>query len=94
MIPSPLSLVPCPQPLPQRALGVDIQRARKVVEHQQLGVAREHARGGGALDLPARKPHATRPDDSIQAIRHRGDILIQHGGMDRARKIDRLFRRA
>ena len=47
------------------ALGLDVQRAGQVVHDQQLGVAHEHARRRGALDLPARQLHAARPDARV-----------------------------
>ena len=40
------------RPLPQSALGLDVQRAGQVVKDQQLGVADEHARRSRALRLP------------------------------------------
>ena len=56
-------------PGPQQLLGLDIQRARQIVEHQQLRPAHEHARGGGALHLPAAEAHPALADHRVQPLR-------------------------
>jgi hypothetical protein len=71
------------QPVPQRALGVGVQRAGQVVEDEQLRPP-EGPRGRGALELAAGQPHPARPDrvvSSPSAIV--GDIVVEHGGPQR-----------
>src|SRR5206468_2017253 len=44
-------LRPIEQSFPHRALGLHVERARKVVDDEQLGAPHERAGRGGALDL-------------------------------------------
>ena len=39
------------QAVPEGVLGAHVERARGVVEDDQVGAAGKHARGGSALDL-------------------------------------------
>ena len=55
------------QARPQLGLRLGVERRREVVEHEQLGVADEHPRGGGALHLAAGQLHAARADRACRA---------------------------
>ena len=80
--------------LPQLALGLHVQRGREVVQHQQLGLAHEHARRGRALALPARDLHALRADQRLQAVIQVGQILLHHRQPHRAVQVNFVFRQA
>ena len=59
------------QPVPQRALGLDVERGGEVVDDEQLGTADERTGRERALKLPARQAHAARPDHGRQPVGHR-----------------------
>ena len=71
------------EPVPHLVLGVDVERAREVVDHEQLGPAHEGPGGRGALDLAARQPHALRSDDGVEAVGHLGEVLVEAGAVER-----------
>src|SRR5215204_3720398 len=48
------------QAAPELLLRRDVERAREVVNNQQVGTSREHACGTHAVDLAARELHAAR----------------------------------
>ena len=65
--------------LPQQRLGFDVERARQVVAHEQLGAADEHARRRRPLDLAARQTQAARPDRRGETVGHLGQVVVEHG---------------
>src|SRR5687768_13973985 len=54
--------------LPERGLGVDVERAGEVVAHEELRRPQEHAGCSRALDLTAREPDAAGPDGSVDTL--------------------------
>ena len=62
------------QPLPELRLGLDVERARQIVEDEHLGRAREHPRRGGALDLAAGEADAARADDGVEPVGEAGQV--------------------
>src|SRR5258706_4838367 len=55
-------------------------------------MAHKHACSGSALCLTARKANTSRPDRSVQSMRHLLDILFQYGGVNSSQQIDSVLR--
>src|SRR6185503_17407638 len=63
-------VITCEDAVPELTLRFNIQRAREIIEDEQLRFANEHARRGGALHLSAREFDSARAD-------HRFEIVIE-----------------
>ena len=74
------------QRLLHRALGLGVQRARRLVEHQHRRVAQHRAGDRDALLLAAGEAVAALADDGVVAVGQRGDQLVDlrgaRGGLD------------
>ena len=70
--------------VPQLQLGLDVERARQVVEHDQLGRVHECACRGHPLALPARQPQAARADQRGGAVGHLVDVGADRGELERS----------
>ena len=74
--------------VPQPAFGLDVERRREVVQHEQLGGPDERPRGGGALHLAALEPDAARADAGVEPGLHRAHVLFEDGEAQRAGQVD------
>ena len=68
------------EPLPERAFGIDIERAREIVHDEQRRSAHECASGRGALQLPTGETHAARADDRVEPVAEAANVSIEDGG--------------
>ena len=71
------------QPLPEHTFGLDVEGARKVVDHEQLGLADERPSRRGALHLPAREAHALRADERVEPTLEHRHVLFEDRCPDR-----------
>jgi len=71
------------EPLPQRALGVDVERRGEIVDDEQFGRTHQRARRGRALHLTSGQPDAARADARVESLREQLEIALEHGGADR-----------
>ena len=85
-------LRPVGQTLPERGFRLHVERAREIIDDEQLRPPHERAGGGRALDLTAGEPHTARADQRVESVREAGDILLEHRGAHRA--AHRCFDRA
>ena len=74
--------------LPQILLGLHVQCAGHVVEHQELGNTHEHAGCTGPLYLPARELDAARSDHGFEPGLQLLDVSLYHRCSDRAVEVD------
>ena len=81
----------CEEPIPERLLGLDVERARQIVEDQQLRVPDKHACRRRAMGLPTREAHASRADARLEPQRHACQIVLQDGEMECPRQVDLLL---
>ena len=63
--------------VPELQLGLDVERARQVVDDQQLRLAHQHPRGGRPLELPARELDAARPDQRVEPVLERRQVAAR-----------------
>ena len=66
-------------PLPEELLGLHVQRARDVVQNQQLWLAHEHPRRCRTLGLPAGEFHPPHADHRVQPVRKFGHVALENG---------------
>ena len=66
-----------------RGLRRRVQRCRRLVEHDDPGAAKQQARDGQPLPLPAREPVAALADDGVQPVGHVGDDVGEPGAFQR-----------
>ena len=59
-----------------RLLGTRVQRARRLVEHQDRRIAQDRPRDRQPLLLPAGEPVAALPDDRVVAVRQPDDVVV------------------
>ena len=69
------------QSLLHDALRLRVQRARRLVQEQHLGVLEDRPRDGDPLLLPAGELHATLADAGVVPVRERGDEAVGVGGL-------------
>ena len=62
-----------------RRLGLDIDRTRGLIEHQNGGVFQKSAGQGDALPLAAREAHASLADLRFIALWKRSDEIVRVG---------------
>mmetsp|Transcript_19604 Transcript_19604/g.49067 ORF Transcript_19604/g.49067 Transcript_19604/m.49067 type:complete len:562 (-) Transcript_19604:917-2602(-) len=76
------------QRLLHRRLALQVQRARGLVQQQQLRVAQKNARDGQALALPAAEPHAALAQPRVVPVREGLDEVVRVGRP--RRRLDQL----
>ena len=78
--------------VPEQELGLDVHRARQVVEHDQLGGVHERARRRQALALATGEAQPARTDQRRLGRRERGDVVVDRRQGERPRQIVRRHR--
>src|SRR6266536_5403324 len=76
---------------PQLGFCIGVEGRGEVVEDEQLGVAQEHPRRGGALDLAAGELHSARSDQRVEPLLERRYVWLQNSGMDRRAERGRIL---
>ena len=74
-----LPSVAAKQAVPEAGLGLDVERARQVVDHEQFGAPDERPGGRGALHLATGQPDARGSDPGAAAVGHLGEVLVEAG---------------
>lgn len=70
------------EPLPHLELGVDIERARQVVEYQEFGPVNHRPSSGRSLKLTAAQTNAASADHRAEPIRQGLDVAFECGECD------------
>ena len=67
---------------PERLLCFYIEGRGEVVEDKEISVANEHSSGGGTLNLSSRQFDTTRPNDGVESLLQRWNIIFHNASMD------------
>ena len=70
------------EPGPKGPLGLDVERRREIIEHEQVGAAQQGAGRGGALDLAAGEADTERAHLGVEAVGHVSDVVVEHRGAE------------
>lgn len=73
----------CGERMPQRGVGLEIERRETVIEHHQLGVSGQCARNRQTLLLPTGEVRTALRDAGFQSLRQRIDELAGLRDIDR-----------